>query len=53
MSTIHYKILENVDHGYSEDLPNIVILDVGGIPNSDEDIFQSTKMYVDDFNLYT
>ena len=53
MSTIHNRILEKVEHKCSGDSPNIVILDAGGILNSDEGIFQSTKMYVDDFNLHT
>ena len=51
MTTIHQKILENVDHGCSADAPNIVILETGGIPNSDEGIFQSTEMYKQDFKL--
>ncbi|GBC20034.2 hypothetical protein GLOIN_2v1785590 [Rhizophagus irregularis DAOM 181602=DAOM 197198] len=51
MAAIHQKILENVDHGCLADAPNIVILETGGIPNSDEGIFQSTEMYKQDFNL--
>jgi hypothetical protein len=51
MAAIHQKILENVDHGCSADAPNIVILETGGIPNSDEGIFRSTEMYKQDFNL--
>ncbi|RGB26238.1 hypothetical protein C1646_770683 [Rhizophagus diaphanus] len=50
-TAIHQKILENVDHGYSADIPNIVILETGRIPNSDEGIFRSTEMYKQDFNL--
>ena len=53
MTTIHRKILERIEHGCSGDSPNIVILDVGGTPNSDEGIFQSTEMYVNDLNLHT
>ncbi|CAB4431568.1 unnamed protein product [Rhizophagus irregularis] len=44
MAAIHQKILENVDHGCLADAPNIVILETGGIPNSDEGIFQSTEI---------
>ena len=51
MITIHQKILENVNHGCSADIPNVVILETGGIPNSDEGIFQSTEMYKEDFEL--
>ncbi|RGB24426.1 hypothetical protein C1646_773121 [Rhizophagus diaphanus] len=51
MAVIHQKILESVDHGCLADAPNIVILETGGIPNSDEGIFRSTEIYKQDFNL--
>ena len=51
MKTIYQKILENVDHGCLADVPNIVILETGGISNSDEEIFQSIEMYKEDFKL--
>ncbi|RHZ51289.1 hypothetical protein Glove_481g108 [Diversispora epigaea] len=51
MTTIHEKILENIDQGCSAGAPNIVILETGGIPNSNEGIFRSTEMYKEDFKL--
>ncbi|PKB95830.1 hypothetical protein RhiirA5_435946 [Rhizophagus irregularis] len=48
---IHQKIFENIDHSCLADAPNIVILETGRIPSSDEGIFQSTEMYKQDFNL--
>ena len=39
MATIHQEILENVNHGCFSNAPNIVILETGGISNSDEGIF--------------
>ena len=39
MTTIHRKILKRIEHECFGDSPNIVILDVGGTPNSDEGIF--------------
>ncbi len=52
MTTIHRKILERIEHGCSGNSPNIVILDIRGILNSDEGIFQSTEIYVNDLNLH-
>ncbi|RHZ80584.1 hypothetical protein Glove_134g30 [Diversispora epigaea] len=51
MQNIHKKILEKVEYGCLGDLSNIVILESGRIPNTDEGIFQSTKMYVEDLDL--
>jgi len=51
MITIHQKILENVNYGCSANIPNVVILETDGIPNSDEGIFQSIEMYKEDFEL--
>ncbi|RHZ83701.1 hypothetical protein Glove_88g137 [Diversispora epigaea] len=51
MSTIHQKILENIDYGCLTSASNVVILETGGIPNSDEGIFTSTEMYKKDFEL--
>ncbi|RHZ48801.1 hypothetical protein Glove_541g10 [Diversispora epigaea] len=51
MTTIHQEILKNIDYGCLAGTPNIVILETGGIPNSDDGIFQSTEMYKQDFKL--
>ena len=45
MKIIHQKILENVEYSCLADMSNIVILETRGISNSNERIFQSTKMY--------
>ncbi|RHZ47921.1 hypothetical protein Glove_564g9 [Diversispora epigaea] len=51
MQNIHKKILEKVKYGCLGDPSNIVILESGRISNTDEGIFQSTKMYVEDLDL--
>jgi hypothetical protein len=50
-STIHDKILEKLAHGCFGHSSHVVILEAGGIPNNNEGIYQSAKMYKSDFSL--
>ncbi|PKK59839.1 hypothetical protein RhiirC2_794223 [Rhizophagus irregularis] len=51
MANVHEKILNHVEHGCKINPPNIVILEPGGIPNSDEGILESIQMYKKDLEL--
>ncbi|RIA90783.1 hypothetical protein C1645_822932 [Glomus cerebriforme] len=44
-------ILSKLDHRYLGPLPNIIILESGNNPNSDEEILRSAEMYKKDFSL--
>ena len=50
-STIHNKILEKLAHGCFGHPSHVVILEAGRIPNNNEGIYQSAKMYKNDFSL--
>jgi hypothetical protein len=51
MATVHEKILDCVEHGCEINPPNVIILEPGGNPSSDEGIFESIQMYKKDLNL--
>ncbi|CAB5362868.1 unnamed protein product [Rhizophagus irregularis] len=51
MANVHEKILNHIEHGCKINPPNIVILEPGGIPNSDEGILESIQMYKKDLEL--
>ncbi|RHZ81960.1 hypothetical protein Glove_115g59 [Diversispora epigaea] len=50
-TTIHNKILEKLTHGCFCSPSHVIILEAGGIPNSNEGIYQSVDMYKKDFSL--
>ena len=50
-NTIHNKIIERLDHGCFDNSSHIVILEIGGIPSSNEGIYQLAEMYKKDFSL--
>jgi len=49
--TIKHEILNRLDHGSCGESPNIVILEPGSNPNSDEEIFHVAEMYKKDFAI--
>ncbi|PKY35027.1 hypothetical protein RhiirB3_455333, partial [Rhizophagus irregularis] len=49
--TIKHEILNKLDYGSCGESPNIVILEPGSNPNSDEEIFHVAKMYKKDFAM--
>ncbi|UZO00506.1 uncharacterized protein OCT59_011633 [Rhizophagus irregularis] len=51
MAIVHDEILNRVEHGCKVEPLNVVILEPGGVPNSDESIFESLEMYKKDFEL--
>ncbi|GBC15515.1 hypothetical protein GLOIN_2v1762817 [Rhizophagus irregularis DAOM 181602=DAOM 197198] len=51
MAIVHDEILNRVEHGCKVEPPNVVILEPGGVPNSDKGIFESLEMYKKDFEL--
>ncbi|RHZ55257.1 hypothetical protein Glove_417g21 [Diversispora epigaea] len=50
-TTIHNKILEKLTHGCFDNSSHVVILEAGGMPSSNEGIYQSADMYKKDFLL--
>ncbi|RHZ63144.1 hypothetical protein Glove_332g15 [Diversispora epigaea] len=48
---IRQKLMNSLENGCFCPPPNIVIMDAGGNPSSDEGIFESAKMYEKDFSL--
>ncbi|GBC12710.2 hypothetical protein GLOIN_2v1792124 [Rhizophagus irregularis DAOM 181602=DAOM 197198] len=51
ISTVHKKLIERMDRGCFGDPQHVVILEAGGIPNTNEGIFNAAKMYKNDFSL--
>ncbi|RHZ51571.1 hypothetical protein Glove_476g74 [Diversispora epigaea] len=51
MNTVHEKILNYIEYGCEINPPNVVILEPGGNPSSDEGIFESIQMYKNDLKL--
>ena len=51
MNTVHEKILNYIEYGCEINSPNVVILEPGGNPSSDEGIFESIQMYKNDLEL--
>ncbi|PKC57836.1 hypothetical protein RhiirA1_471868 [Rhizophagus irregularis] len=49
--TIKHEILNKLDYGSCGESPNIVILEPGSNPNSDEEIFHVAEMYKKDFAM--
>ncbi|POG71212.1 hypothetical protein GLOIN_2v1774956 [Rhizophagus irregularis DAOM 181602=DAOM 197198] len=45
MAIVHDEILNRVEHRCKVEPPNVVILEPGGVPNSDEGIFESLEIY--------
>ena len=48
---IKQAILDRIDHGCHGPSPNIIILEPGANPNSDEEILRVVTMYKNDFAL--
>ncbi|RHZ60916.1 hypothetical protein Glove_350g161 [Diversispora epigaea] len=53
VDTIHQKIIAQVEYGCQCKSPNVVILEAGGIPTMNDDIFLSLEMYQNDVGLTT
>ena len=51
IESIKHIILSKLDHGCLGPSPNVVILEPGANPNSDDEILHSAKMYKEDFAL--
>ncbi|RHZ56362.1 hypothetical protein Glove_402g38 [Diversispora epigaea] len=51
MNTVHEKILNYIEYGCEINPPNVVILEPGGNPSSDEGIFESIQIYKNDLKL--
>jgi hypothetical protein len=49
--TIHQKMLENIPHGCKGPAANIIILEPGGVPSTDDGIFDSVNMYYKDYGI--
>ena len=48
---VNTKIIEQINIGVEYLPPHIVILEVGGNPNNDEDIFAACEKYIEDLKL--
>jgi hypothetical protein len=48
---INTKIIEQIDIDFQYPIPKVIILEAGGNPNKDDEIFAACNKYFEDLNL--